>query len=60
MTTKLYCYHCKRWLEDEDAVVREEYVGEAHGSPAYEPVLMCKECGNAVSEELYEEGEDDA
>ena len=59
MITKLYCYHCRDWVEYEDARHVDDYVGEAHGQPVYTQVLVCPECDTVLEEEIYDEEDDD-
>lgn len=50
------CYNCGETFDEDDAEERRECVGEFWGSPAYDSVMICPECGSDEIEET-DEGE---
>lgn len=54
----MICNRCKHVFHEDDADTRPELVGEFWGSPAYDEIDICPECGSDDLEEIeqpYEE-----
>lgn len=49
---KLRCYHCGELFAPEDAETKRVYVGEFWGTPAYDSVDVCPNCGSDDVEEI--------
>ena len=49
---KFICCRCNAVFDPEDADSRSECVGEFWGSPAYDTIDMCPECGSDDLEDL--------
>ena len=52
----LYCESCKLIIEEEDADIEENDVGEAYGAPAIERYPICPNCGEPVADYMGEKG----
>ena len=52
------CNNCGETFDEDDAEERRDCVGEFWGSPAYDSVMVCPECGSDEIEET-DEGEND-
>lgn len=57
MINPFKCYDCGAIFDEDEIVSRSEYVGEFWGSPAYQTVNYCPECGSDYIREY--EGEDE-
>ena len=53
--SKEKCCGCDAILEPGDFEFKREYRGECHGTPAYEDVAVCPECGRSDFEDAHED-----
>ena len=54
-----FCEDCEQTFDEDEIVSRSEYVGEFWGSPAYQTVNYCPECGSDCIREYKGEDEEE-
>lgn len=53
------CYDCEAVFHEDDAGSYSESRGEFWGSPCYESMMCCPECGSTDFDEYNEEDEEE-
>lgn len=53
--SKYLCWNCDNEIKGEDLKRVEESRGEFWGTPCYETMFVCPNCGSDDLEEIYEE-----
>lgn len=57
--SKYLCWECKSEIQGDDLKAVEESRGEFWGTPCYETMYVCPNCGSDDLEEIYEDEDDD-